>query len=129
MSRLAELERLLSECSKTLDSSAELIKESDLDSGVCIHEIGQAITHIFHIQQEIYKLEPDLEPSFLKVKSLHSKHNKLLTTAIVEAGRLCKEERYDEAIKIFKEFLSTNPPAYLSEIAESEIKKIGITRQ
>ena len=128
MSKLAELENLLSECAKKLEGAASLIKESELDSSACIQDVGAALTHIFAIQQAIYKIEPELEPGFLKVESLHSKHNKLLTTAMANAASLCDDKLFEEAIELFKEFLATDPPRHLAQMAESRIEQIkGIT--
>ncbi len=124
MSNLTEPEKLLSECAKQLEGAASQIKKSELDSSSSLQDIGAALSHISSVQQAIYKIEPYLEPDFLKVKSLHSKHNKLFTAALAKAASLCESQQFDSAISLFEESFSTNPSKNLAQTAESEISRI-----
>ena len=124
MSKLTELENLLTECAKKLDDATSLIQESKLDPSASIKDIGAALTHIFSVQQAIYKIAPNLEPGFLKVKSIHSKHNKLLTKAMANAASLCDSKQFEAAILLYEDFLSTDPPKHLVQVAEAEINRI-----
>jgi hypothetical protein len=124
MSKLTELENLLSECAKKLDGVTSLIKESELDSGENIKRIGAALTYIYEIQHAIYEIKPELKPDSIKVESPHPLHNKLLTTAMSNAASLCDVQQFEEAIIVMKEFLDTDPPKNLARMAESRIAEI-----
>jgi len=130
MSKLAELDKLLTDCAKQLDSATSLIRQSELDASSNIQNIGAALSYIFSVQQAIYKIDPTLEPDALKVKSLHSKHNKLLMAAMAKAASLCESQQFESAILLFEEFLASGPPGHLAQMAEAEISRIkGITTQ
>lgn len=63
------LERIsggLAIASSTLSDCAGLIRELDLDPGVNIRRIGEALAALFEIDRHIYDERPDLVPDYLK---------------------------------------------------------------
>ncbi len=62
---LQELDSLLSSAATQLDQGASLIKESGLNASENIYRIGEALTKVYEIQNQIYELRPDLKPRFL----------------------------------------------------------------
>lgn len=68
MDQLDSIHKKLLEASSLLDVSAEEIRDADFNKSINIKRIGTALTYIFEIQHEIYKVRPDLKPDFLKTE-------------------------------------------------------------
>ncbi len=51
---------------KLLDSCTSLIRDLELNPKRNIRRIAEAMVEVFEIQNEIYKLRPDLMPDYLK---------------------------------------------------------------
>lgn len=63
---LEQLDNELKQASKILDNCAYLIRNIPLEpTSTNIKNIGYALSYIFDIQNEIYKLKPELTPQYL----------------------------------------------------------------
>ena len=63
-----ELDSLLTEIGRKLDEAPDLIRALDFDPEKNVRSVGEALVLVFGIQHEIYKVQPELEPDFLKKK-------------------------------------------------------------
>jgi hypothetical protein len=64
---LEEIDQILHHCRIELDGCAEKIRDNEeLSSEKHIRNIGYALSYIFDIQHDIYKLRPELTPDYLK---------------------------------------------------------------
>lgn len=123
--RLPELENLLSECSELLGQAAHVIRETDLeDIRENIHRIAFALRNLNEIRLEIYKHNPQLRPDFLNENLKDPETNKIFANLIMEAEDLCKQGKFDDAIKLYEEYIYAAPPEFFHKLASAEIKRI-----
>lgn len=68
MASLKHLDRMLRQATELLNTAAAQIRDLEVNSQINIRRIGEALTLIFEIQNEIYAYRPGLTPKFLKKK-------------------------------------------------------------
>ncbi|MBN2520370.1 MAG: hypothetical protein JXB17_07700 [Bacteroidales bacterium] len=126
MADLKSLNELLSAAAHILDSAAGDIRDIPLDpTQHNIGVIGKALTLIFEIQQQIYKIDPKMEPEYLKRHSPYPKElNIKFGEIVINAADLCTAGKYQEAISLYKEFINEKPPEFFINIAQNCIVKI-----
>ncbi len=126
MSDLKYLNELLSAASGILDSATAEIRDIPLNpKKENISRIGRALSLIFDIQQQIYKIDPKLEPEYLKRPSpFPPELNRRFGEILIMDADLCTDKKYHEAISLFQGFISENPPDFFIKMAEDRIQKI-----
>ena len=123
--RLPELEKILSNCSELLGQAAHAIRESELeDIRENIHRIAYALRNVNEIRLQIYKHNPELRPEFLNESLKDPETNKIFANLIMEAEDLCKDGKFNDALKIYEEYLYSSPPEFFLKLASAEIKRI-----
>ena len=123
--RLPELEKILSECSELLGQAAHAIRESELeDIRDNIHRVAYALRNLNEIRLQIYRHRPDLQPEFINESLKDPETNKIFASLIMEAEDLCKDGNYDQALKIYEEYIYSSPPEFFQKLASAEIKRI-----
>jgi len=123
--RLPELEKILSNCSELLGQAAHAIRESELeDIRENIHRIAYALRNVNEIRLQIYKHNPELRPEFLNESLKDPEINKIFANLIMEAEDLCKDGKFNDALKIYEEYLYSSPPEFFLKLASAEIKRI-----
>ena len=123
--RLPELEKILSDCSELLGQAAHAIRESELeDIRENIHRIAYALRNLNEIRLQIYRHNPELQPDFINENLKDPETNKIFANLIMEAEDLCKEGKYDQALKIYEEYIISSPPEFFLKLASAEIKRI-----
>lgn len=123
--RLPELEKLLSNCSELLGQAAHTIRESELeDIRENIHRIAYALRNVNEIRLQIYRHSPELKPEFLNESLKDPETNKIFANLIMEAEEVCKEGNYNQAIRIYEEYIYSSPPEFFLKLASAEIKRI-----
>lgn len=68
MDQLLSLNKNLTDASNLLGVSAENFRDVDFNKSENLKRIETALTYIFEIRHEIYKVRPDLKPDFLKTE-------------------------------------------------------------
>ena len=126
MANLKSLNELLSAAAHILDSAAGEIRDIRLDpTQHNIGVIGKALILIFEIQQQIYKIDPKMEPEYLKQHSPYPKElNKKFGEIVIKAADLCTAQKYQEAISLYEEFINEKPPDFFINMAQNSIVKI-----
>lgn len=66
MSSIESINKILSEAARLLDAVSNEIRDIDFNKRENIQRIGAALTYIYEIQHDIYKVNPDLKPEYLK---------------------------------------------------------------
>ena len=123
--RLPELEKILAECSELLGQAAHAIRESELeDIRENIHRIAYALRNLNEIRLQIYKHNPSLQPEIIKESLKDPETNKIFASLIMEAEELCREDKYDQALKLYEEYIISSPPEFFQKLASAEIKRI-----
>lgn len=62
---LEDLNALLKEAAEKLDEAASVIRDINLDKEKNMYKVGEALTNIYEIQNEIFELCPELKPKYL----------------------------------------------------------------
>src|SRR5512145_3009358 len=126
MADLKSLNDLLCAASRILDSAAQEIRDiplSPTDNNIL--NIGEALSHIFEIQKQIYQNEPSLEPEYLKRPSPYpAEINKRFGNLVIADADLCDANKYQEAISLYENFIKENPPEFFVKMAKDRIAKI-----
>jgi len=126
MADLKSLNESLSAAAKILDHAVTEIRDIPLDPKKDnISHIGKALIHIFDIQKQIYKIEPSLEPEYLKRPSPYpAELNRQFGEIVIKDADLCGLKMYQEAISLYENFISENPPEFFTNMAKNRIAKI-----
>jgi hypothetical protein len=66
MASLAKLNSTLRQATKLLDRAAAQIRDLGMNPKENVRKVGEALTLLFEIQNEIYTRQPSLTPKFLK---------------------------------------------------------------
>ena len=129
MANLKSLNEQLSAVASILDTVASGISEIPLNpSKENIARIGQALSLIFNVQQQIYKVAPELEPEFLKWPSPYPKEvGRRFGEILIMESDLCAEKNYYEAIALLESYISENPPVFFIQMARNRIKRLKNT--
>ncbi len=128
MADLKSLNDLLSAAAGILDTAAAEIRDIPLDpKKEHISKIGHALTLIFDIQHQIYKISPELEPEYLKRPSPFPPGvNRRFGEILLQASDLCDVGKYQEAISLYESYISENPPEFFIKLAGDRIKEIKL---
>jgi hypothetical protein len=126
MADLKYLDELLSSAAGILDTAATEIRDVSLSpTQENILRIGQALALVFDIQQQIYKVDPKLEPEYLKRPSPYPPElNRRFGKILIAAADLYDEKKYNEAISLYESFIAENPPNFFIKMAKGRIRKI-----
>ncbi len=120
------LNESLSAAARILDYAATVIRDIPLNpTKDNISKIGEALSCIFDIQNQIYKADPTLEPEYLKRSSPYpAELNRQFGEIVIKDADLCDLKRYQEAISLYEEFIHENPPEFFINMAKDRIDKI-----
>lgn len=125
MATLESINRLLSVAASLADHAAAEIRDAKLEPvRENLERIGRALAELFEIQLQIYKLQPDLKPEYLKQPSEHSAANRLLTEYMYNASEFELAGNNERAIETFQAFLALESSPLHRDIATGEIKRL-----
>lgn len=125
MPSLKTLHSLLTEVASKLDDAAKEIRDIPLEpTKLHIHKIGEALANVFEIQHVIYEFRPDLKPDYLREEVQASEASQALADALLKASGLVGVGEIAAATSVLRQFLESNPPIDLKQIAEDEISKL-----
>ncbi len=125
MKDLNSIDKQLSKCSKILEKTAVSIRDSELGSSRDnIKRVAHALRDINEIRLHIYRLDPKLQPEILNETLKYPEQNEIFALLVLESENLCQIGRYGEAIKLYEEYVSDEPPDYFSKLASAEIRRI-----
>lgn len=126
MADLKSLNELLSVAAGILDTASTEIRDIPLDpKKEHVSKIGHALTLIFDIHHQIYKISPELEPEHLKRPSPFPPGvNRRFGEILLQAIDLCDDKKYQEAISLYESYISEKPPDFFIQLAKDRIYKI-----
>ncbi len=125
MPTLKKLERKLRKSSHLLDQCACMIRDIPLHpTKGNIRRIGIALGEIFEIKNQIYSIDKNLMPKYLKSKLKHPKANRELNDTYRIAINLEDSKDIQGAIRAFEDFIKQNQPKHYRKIAQSEICRL-----
>ena len=126
MADLKSLKELLSEASDILDTAATEIRDVPLiPTKENIYRIGKALDLVLEVQRQIYKIDPSLEPEYLKRSSpFPTGVNRKFGEILLQASVLCDDKKYQDAISLYEDYISENPPEFFANMAKKRIARI-----
>ncbi len=125
MSTTKDLDLILSRCATDLDRCAGLIKDLPLKpTKENIYRIGSALTEIFDIKEELYKLDPSLKPKDWDAPPCDEEFNEMFGQALIQAEKLKEGGSVKEAIEVFERFISIGPSQRYVAMANAQIRNM-----
>jgi len=125
MATLKTLDDLLTTASKILDQAATQIRDIPLEpTKEYIRKVGHALTLIFEIQHEIYRLEPSLEPEYLRKEPPYPGEGRKFGDIIIEAADYEQAGDFEKAIALYEAYISEAPPDFFANMARNQIQRI-----
>jgi len=126
MDRLTQLDATLRAAASLLDNAAGQIRDAALSpTKEHIGSIGQALAHIFDIQNAIYKLRPELQPTYKEEPEELKAANRRLGQALIAAYDLADAGNVQQAIAHLQSFASSEPSAFHRELAVREQTRLA----
>lgn len=126
MDSLDRLNATLRIAASILDNAAGQIRDAALSpTREHIGSVGQALAHIFEIQNAIYKLRPDLEPQHKEEPEEVRAANRRLGEALIAAYDLADSGHVQQAIADLKSFAATEPSSLHRELAVREQTRLA----
>jgi hypothetical protein len=125
MATVESIHQLLAVASSLLDRAASEIRDAKLEPvRDNIEHIGRALAEVIEIKLQIYKLQPELKPSYLSEPSEHSEANRLLTQYMFRASEFELAGNIADAIKTYEQFLAQDSSPLHRDIAAGEIERL-----
>ena len=125
MATIEDINKLLGSCAGELDRCAGLIREAELDPvKENIHRIGHALYNIFEIQNEIFKLKPELMPKQWNEPITDKELNRIFGELLIESEDMCQAGNLRTAIERLEAFIGIHPGKNFVEMAKNEITSI-----
>lgn len=125
MASIEDINRLLGSCAAELDRCAGLIRDTELAPvKENIHRIGHALYNIFEIQNEIFKLQPELMPKGWNEPVTDKELNRVFGELLIETEDMCQSGKPHTAIERLEAFIGIHPGKKFVEMARNEIATI-----
>ncbi len=126
MADIKSLNELLSAAAGILDTATTEIRDIPLEpKKEHIFKIGNALSLIFDIQHQIYKIDPKLEPEHLKRPSQFPPGvNRRFGEILLKAADFCDVGKYQDAISLYESYISEDPPEFFIELTKDRIEEI-----
>lgn len=125
MATIEDINKLLDACAAELDRCARLIRDVELDPvKENIRRIGHALSDIFEIQNEIFKLKPELMPKEWNEPVTDKELNRVFGELLIETEDLCRAGQPHTAIERLEAFIGIHPGKNFVEMARNEIASI-----
>jgi hypothetical protein len=126
MDPLARLDATLRAAASILDNAAGQIRDAALSpTREHIGSIGQALAHIFEIQNAIYQLRPELEPQYTEEPEEVRAANRRLGEALIAAYDLADGGNVQQAVANLQSFAATEPSTLHRELAAREQDRLA----
>jgi len=122
MASIEDINKLLGSCAAELDRCAGLIRDTELSPvNENIHRIGHALYNIFEIQNEIFKLKPELMPKGWNEPITDKELNRVFGELLIETEDMCQSGKPRTAIERLEAFIGIHPGKNFVEMARNAI--------
>lgn len=127
---LDELDQILSEAAKLVDTAAQGVTTTDLpEKKDHLHSLGSALGLIFEVQSAIYGERPDLEPAYLREKSPYPPGEaRRYGEIFLKAVELSEAGDIEAAIQLLRSYLKQKPHEYFRAMAEQQLRRMEARR-
>ncbi len=124
---LENLDLLLGEALEYIvESSNEVRKINLLDQNQTLMRLGRAVCELWEVRDNIYQLRPDIKRDFVQEYEKDEQRFEKLNDLHKRAYEAETNAAIDEAIKLYKELLSTSSFGYFRLLAEAGLYRTYI---
>jgi len=126
MHPLVALNQTLRAAGTMLDTAAGQIRDGRLEPvRQNMTKIGEALSLIFEIQEQIYRQAPELnlEPQYEELPEEERKANRRLGEAMLAADDLATDGKYTEARQYLTDFASSEPSEKHGTLARRQVQR------
>ena len=130
MASLAHLDLVLGQSLEELVEAASEIKAlNELDGKDLIRRIGNAITEIWAIREEIYRINPTLKRDFVTESEQNEERFESLDDLFHQAVKLEDNNEKDSAKELYKELLQRSRFGYFRLLAEAGLYRVMMEKE
>ena len=130
MASLAHLDLVLGQSLEELVEAASEIKAlNELDGKDLIRRIGNAITEIWAIREEIYRINPTLKRDFVTESEQNGERFESLDDLFHRAAKLEDNNEKDSAKELYKELLQRSRFGYFRLLAEAGLYRVMMEKE
>ena len=130
MASLAHLDLVLGQSLEELVEAASEIKAlNELDGKDLIRRIGNAITEIWAIREEIYRINPTLKRDFVTESEQNEERFESLNDLFHQAVKLEDNNEKDSAKELYKELLQRSRFGYFRLLAEAGLYRVMMEKE
>ena len=130
MASLAHLDLVLGQSLEELVEAASEIKAlNELDGKDLIRRIGNAITEIWAIREEIYRINPTLKRDFVTESEQNEERFESLDDLFHRAAKLEDNNEKDSAKELYKELLQRSRFGYFRLLAEAGLYRVMMEKE
>jgi len=125
MSKINELNKLLSESAEVLVECCSILKDEPIDpTEKNIHRLGKAIHEINELRDQIYKFYPELKPAKWGLLPTEEDYAEIYEEALRQANEHLKAGNPEKAIETFESYIFIGPVEEYESKAKNEIEKL-----
>lgn len=119
------LNNLLDETVQNADQCSKLLLDiEELDTVTNTRKIGTALAQLLDLQNQIYRLRPDLLPTHLKAATESRDDNRKIGTIILEADELCRSNQSIKAQGLLRNHINQSSSEYETQVLKTELARI-----
>lgn len=119
------LNDLLDQTVKNADQCSKMLLDiEELDTVTNTRKIGAALTQLLDLQNEIYRMRPDLLPTHLKAATESGDDNRKIGSIILEAAQLCQSNQSIKAQGLLRNHINQSSSEYEMQVLKTELARI-----
>ncbi|MEX1033887.1 MAG: hypothetical protein WDZ30_11050 [Cellvibrionaceae bacterium] len=125
MSKLTEIERVLSLCAEQLAVCAgEMARRKQLQEEKAVLKLGKAIAEVNEVRTAIYEMYPDLKPEHWDSPPTDEQYFEWFQEAKKIAEEYVEEGQLDQAISAIESFIFIGPTGPAESLAREELARL-----
>ncbi len=125
MSKVNELNKLLTESAEVLVECCSILKDEPVDPNEKnIYRLGKAIYEINEIREQIYRFHPKLKPEKWGEPPSEEDYSEMYQEALRQAEEHIQAGKPKKAIETFESYVFIGPTEKYEVKAKSEIEKL-----
>jgi len=125
MSKVNELNKLLTESAEVLVECCSILKDEPIDPNENnIYRLGKAIFEINELREQIYRYHPELKPEKWGLPPTEEDYAEMYEAALQQAEKHLLAEKPEKAIETFESYIFIGPTEKYENLARNEIKKL-----
>jgi len=125
MSKINELNKMLTESAEVLVECCSILKDEPIDPNEKnIYRLGKAIYEINELREQIYKFYPELKPEKWGLPPTEEDYAEMYDTALELAEEHLLAGKPEKAIETFESYIFMGPSEKYENLARNKIEKL-----